>query len=196
MYSALTVCSSNGHYFGVCSLPDCTEDVGPGLHAERFSVSVADGSLNYWGKEGTRKPKPQKETNKTGKKKKKEKEKGKVLVTSWKEKWWNSPSNTSAVKFYNTLIKEPWTCHQDHLKLLLGCSSLSQGWSTFWAEFTHGKLGSHRDWGTGDSVCLCVLCSPLPGAVWPAPCNGDFPPSTFLARNSVREGGGMEKTCK
>lgn len=79
MYSALTVCSSNGQYFGVCSLPDCTEDVGPGLHAERFSVSVADGSLNYWGKEGTRKPKPQKETNKTGKKKKKRERERKSL---------------------------------------------------------------------------------------------------------------------
>lgn len=58
----------------------------------------------------------------------------------------------------------------------------------FWAELSHEKSQDHRD--CGDSV-PCVPCA--------FPCLGlgeqhlDFTPSTLLARDSVGEGGSMEK---
>lgn len=133
-------CSSNGHYFGVCSLPHFSNIAAQRMLGQVYmqkdlvylllmAIKIIKGGGRH---QGTKTPKKTKKTEKKGK------EKGKVLVTSWKGKWLNSPSNTSAVEFYNALIKEPWICHQYLLKLLVGCSSWTQG--LCWLEHILGRV--------------------------------------------------------
>ena len=87
MYSAFPQCSSNGRYFGVCSLPSLCNIVAQRMSGEAYTqkeliVSVADGNESCWGKGGNRMTKT---PNKT-KRDREGKEKGKVFsVASWKD---------------------------------------------------------------------------------------------------------------
>lgn len=121
-------CSSNGHNFGVCSLPDFRNIAAQRMLGQVYMQKDLMSLLLMAIKIIEEREEPEDQNPKENKKDRKKWEREmKSLSDPLKGKWWNSPSNTSAVKFYNALIKEPWTCHQDLLKLLVGCSSLSQG---------------------------------------------------------------------
>lgn len=114
-------------------------------------------------------------------------------MTSWKGKWCKSPCSTSAVEFYKTLIKELWTYRQDLLKTPGGLQQVESeivlagaGFGQSWAVESLGTTWIEAL----ETPCTWVSCAfPSLGLHDQHLGMVDFPPSTFLARNSVGEGG-------